>query len=94
MQLTNTTLSGSGAGAQTPVAKDVQQPCYRIHRDTSVSYVTPLEHAVWERLLSFRKRLLFLTVLPEVDNLCCLVEQEDFIPARARGSARPASQDS
>lgn len=59
------------------------QSCQQYACCTNVgASIAPLERAVWECLLCFSNCLLHLTVLPEVDNLCCLVEQNDLVPAR------------
>ena len=42
--------------------------------------IAPLKHTVWECLFSFSNCLLLLAVLPEVDDLSCLIEQNDLVP--------------
>ncbi len=40
-----------------------------------------LELAVWELLLGFLQGVLLLLILPEVDHLCGLVQQQHLVPA-------------
>ena len=70
------------------IVYDVMLHITNVRAESKLTSVASLKHAVWELCPSLIYCLFDFTVLPEVDDFCCLVEKNDLVPAAKQSRIR------